>query len=202
MNREPAPQAALEALMSQELEQMQRMHQAFVTDQDLHRKILQGAAHLAQALRHHAKILCCGNGGSMSDAMHLAEELSGKFRNNRPALAALALSDPGFLTCAANDFGYEAVFERGVEALGRPGDVLVAISTSGRSPNVLQACRRARDLGLVVIGLSAEQGGELAQVSDLCLNVRSEGYADRVQEMHIRIIHLWLALLEQDLFGI
>lgn len=202
MNREPAPRNALKALMGQELEQMQRLHQSFVTDKDLHDKILQAAAHLAQALRQDSKILCCGNGGSMSDAMHLAEELSGKFRNNRPALAALALSDPGFLTCAANDFGYDAVFERGVEALGRRGDVLVAISTSGRSPNVLRACRKARDLGLVVIGLSSGQGGELAQACDLCLNVMSEGYADRVQEMHIRIIHLWLALLEQDLFGI
>ena len=192
----------MKALINLELDQMQRIHQSFVMDQGLHHQILTSAGLIAEALRTKNKILCCGNGGSMSDAMHLAEELSGKFRNNRPALGALALSDPGFLTCAANDFGYESVFERGVEALGRPGDVLVGISTSGRSANVLRACRKAKERGMLVIGLGSGDGGELASVSDVCLGVPTEGTADRAQESHIRIIHLWLALLEKELFGI
>ena len=202
MNQQPSTPEVLKALLNNELDQMHRMHQSFVMDKALHQQILLAAGHMAQALRNQNKILCCGNGGSMSDAMHLAEELSGRFRKDRPALAALALSDPGFLTCAANDFGYEAVFERGVEALGRPGDVLVGISTSGRSANVLRACRKAKEKGLLVLGLGSGDGGELASVSDVCLGVPTEGTADRVQESHIRIIHLWLALLEKELFGI
>ncbi|MFZ4631118.1 MAG: D-sedoheptulose-7-phosphate isomerase [Bacteroidia bacterium] len=202
MNQQPSTPEVLKTLLNNELDQMHRMHQSFVMDQALHHQILLAAGHMAKALRNQNKILCCGNGGSMSDAMHLAEELSGRFRKDRPALAALALSDPGFLTCAANDFGYEAVFERGVEALGRPGDVLVGISTSGRSANVLRACRKAKERGMLVLGLGSGDGGELASVSDVCLGVPTEGTADRAQESHIRIIHLWLALLEKELFGI
>lgn len=154
---------------------------------------------MAESLEAGHKIICCGNGGSMSDAMHLAEELSGRYRSNRRALAAIALSDPGFLTCAANDMGYDAVFERGVEALGQSGDVLIAISTSGNSPNILKACHKARHLNLKVIGLSAGNGGSLPSHADLCLLVPTEGYADRAQEFHIRIIHLWIALIEDRL---
>jgi len=161
--------------------------------------IEEAAKLMAEALEAGHKIICCGNGGSMSDAMHLAEELSGRYRSNRKALAAIALSDPGFLTCAANDMGYDAVFERGVEALGQVGDVLIAISTSGNSPNILKACHKARSLNLQVIGLSAGNGGSLPSHADLCLLVPTEGYADRAQEFHIRIIHLWIALIEDRL---
>jgi D-sedoheptulose 7-phosphate isomerase len=135
----------------------------------------------------------------MSDAMHLAEELSGRYRLNRRALAAIALSDPGFLTCTANDIGFDAVFERGVEALGKPGDLLIAISTSGNSPNILRACQKAMHNNLKVIGLSSGTGGQLPSHADLCLLVPTEGFADRAQEFHIRIIHLWIALIENKL---
>jgi len=186
-------------VLHSEIEQMRRLELSFYGDQGLMESIEEAAKLMAEALEAGHKIICCGNGGSMSDAMHLAEELSGRYRSNRRALAAIALSDPGFLTCAANDMGYDAVFERGVEALGQAGDVLIAISTSGNSPNILKACHKARSLNLQVIGLSAGNGGSLLSQSDLCLLVPTEGYADRAQEFHIRIIHLWIALIEDRL---
>ena len=186
-------------VLRKEIEQMRRLELDFYGDQGLMEGIEEAAKLMAEALEAGHKIICCGNGGSMSDAMHLAEELSGRYRSNRRALAAIALSDPGFLTCAANDMGYDAVFERGVEALGQVGDVLIAISTSGNSPNILKACNKARSLNLQVIGLSSGNGGSLPSHADLCLLVPTEGYADRAQEFHIRIIHLWIALIEDRL---
>ena len=183
-------------VLRHEIEQMRRLELDFYGDQRLMEGIEGAAKLMAESLEAGHKIICCGNGGSMSDAMHLAEELSGRYRSNRRALAAIALSDPGFLTCAANDMGYDAVFERGVEALGQSGDVLIAISTSGKSPNILKACHKARHLNLKVIGLSAGNGGSLPSHADLSLLVPTEGYADRAQEFHIRIIHLWIALIE------
>jgi len=189
----------MSTILHSEIEQMRRLDLAFYEDRLLMDRIEQAANLMATALEAGHKIICCGNGGSMSDAMHLAEELSGRYRSNRRALAAMALSDPGFLTCAANDMGYDAVFERGVEALGQPGDVLIAISTSGNSPNILKACQKAHLHKLKVIGLSAGNGGSLPSHADLCLLVPTEGYADRAQEFHIRIIHLWIALIEDKL---
>jgi len=189
----------MSTILHSEIEQMRRLDLAFYEDRLLMDRIEQAANLMATALEAGHKIICCGNGGSMSDAMHLAEELSGRYRSNRRALAAMALSDPGFLTCAANDMGYDAVFERGVEALGQPGDVLIAISTSGNSPNILKACQKAHLHNLKVIGLSAGNGGSLPSHADLCLLVPTEGYADRAQEFHIRIIHLWIALIEDRL---
>ena len=186
-------------VLRHEIEQMRRLELDFYGDQRLMEGIEGAAKLMAESLEAGHKIICCGNGGSMSDAMHLAEELSGRYRSNRRALAAIALSDPGFLTCAANDMGYDTVFERGVEALGQSGDVLIAISTSGKSPNILKACHKARHLNLKVIGLSAGNGGSLPSHADLCLLVPTEGYADRAQEFHIRIIHLWIALIEDRL---
>ncbi len=189
----------MSTVLHHEIEQMRRLELAFYEDQGLMNRIEEAAKIMATALESGHKIICCGNGGSMSDAMHLAEELSGRYRSSRRALAAIALSDPGFLTCAANEMGYDTVFERGVEALGQPGDVLIAISTSGNSPNILKACQKARLHSLQVIGLSAGNGGLLPSHVDLCLLVPTEGYADRAQEFHIRIIHLWIALIEDRL---
>lgn len=189
----------MSSLLHSEIEQMRRLEQVFYEDQFLMDQIEKAAVLMVNALEAGHKIICCGNGGSMSDAMHLAEELSGRYRLDRRALAAIALSDPGFLTCTANDMGFDAVFERGVEALGKPGDILVAISTSGNSHNILKACQRARHNNLTVIGLSAGSGGSLPSYADLCLLVPTEGFADRAQEFHIRIIHLWIALIEHKL---
>jgi D-sedoheptulose 7-phosphate isomerase len=147
------------------------------------------------------KIIACGNGGSMSDAMHFAEELSGRFRENRKPLAAIAISDPGYLSCVANDFGFAEVFARFVEGLGKPGDALLAISTSGRSENVVKAAHIARKLGITVISLTGNDGGRLAAESDIHINVPFTGYADHIQEIHIMAIHAIIKGVESRLFA-
>lgn len=156
---------------------------------------------LSHALRQQRQVISCGNGGSMSDAMHFAEELSGRYRNDRPALPAMAISDPAYLSCTANDYGYEAVFSRYVEAFGRKGDVLLAISTSGNSTNVLKAAQAARERGMTVIALTGKDGGQLAKLCDIELRVPHQGYADRIQEVHIKIIHILIAEIERQLFA-
>lgn len=156
---------------------------------------------LSHALRQQRQVISCGNGGSMSDAMHFAEELSGRYRNDRPALPAMAISDPAYLSCTANDYGYEAVFSRYVEAFGRKGDVLLAISTSGNSANVLKAAQKARERGMTIIALTGKDGGKLAKLCDIELRVPHQGFADRIQEVHIKIIHILIAEVERQLFG-
>ena len=153
---------------------------------------------ISACLSSGGKILCCGNGGSMSDAMHFAEELSGRFREDRPAYAAIALSSPAHITCVANDYGFDKIFSRGVEALGRPGDVLLAISTSGNSPNILEAARMANTKGMKVISLTGGDGGELAFLSDFEVRIPWDGYSDRIQEMHIKCIHAMIDFIEKS----
>jgi D-sedoheptulose 7-phosphate isomerase len=154
---------------------------------------------IVDALRDGGKLILFGNGGSASDASHIATEFVGRFMRERRALAAIALTaDQSALTAIANDYGFEQVFARQVEALGCPGDVALAISTSGRSPNVLSGVRVARDLGLKTIGLTGGDGGELAGAVDLCLQVPAQGTA-RIQESHILIAHVICDLVERDL---
>lgn len=157
------------------------------------------AAFMSYCLKQGAKIISCGNGGSMCDAMHFAEELTGRFRGDRPPIAAMAISDPGHLSCVGNDHGYEQVFARYVQAHGREGDVLLAISTSGNSPNVLLAAEMARMKGMQVIGLTGKDGGKLAPLCSVEVRVAHNGYADRVQEVHIKIIHAMIDHIEQQL---
>lgn len=163
-------------------------------------KLLEAIAYagdlMAHALQQQKKIISCGNGGSMSDAMHFAEELSGRFRRDRPALAAMAISDPAFLSCTANDYGYEYVFARYVEAFGQKGDLLLAISTSGNSANVVRAARLAQERGMKVIALTGNSGGQLAECCDVELRMPYQGFADRIQELHIKIIHLLISRTE------
>jgi D-sedoheptulose 7-phosphate isomerase len=154
---------------------------------------------MAETLQNGGKLLSCGNGGSMCDAMHFAEELSGRYRQDRRALAALSLSDSAHISCVANDYGYDFVFARGVEALGRPGDVLLAISTSGNSANILRAAEAAKKQGLTVISLTGKDGGLLAQHSDEEIRVPHFGFADRIQEIHIKVIHILILLIEKHL---
>jgi len=135
----------------------------------------------------------------MSDAMHFAEELSGRFRNDRPPIAAAAISDPGHITCTANDYGFAHIFSRYLEAFGRQGDVLLAISTSGNSENVLNAAKVARDKGMKVIGLTGKDGGNLAQLCDVEIRAPHSEYSDRVQEIHIKVIHILVMLVERHL---
>lgn len=136
----------------------------------------------------------------MCDAMHFAEELSGRFRRDRPALAAVAISDPGHITCAGNDYGFDHIFSRYIEAHGREDDVLLAISTSGESHNVVLAANRARELGLRVIGLTGRIGSTLGRAADVDICTPAGTYADRVQELHIKVIHILIELIERQLF--
>jgi D-sedoheptulose 7-phosphate isomerase len=137
----------------------------------------------------------------MSDAMHFAEELTGRYRDDRPPIAAMAVSDPGHLSCTANDYGYEQVFARFVEAHARPGDALVAISTSGRSPNVLRAAEAARARDTLVVALTGRPGSALADLADIEVCTPAGRYADRVQELHITVLHILVEIIERRLAG-
>ena len=156
------------------------------------------AAHAT--LARGGKLLACGNGGSMCDAMHFAEEWTGRFRGDRRALPAIAFSDPSQLTCMANDFGYEAVFARSVEAYGQPGDLLLAISTSGDSPNVLRAIDAARARGITSVGLLGKDGGRARGEVDIPIVVPLATTSDRIQEVHIKVIHIVIEAVERRLF--
>ncbi len=135
----------------------------------------------------------------MCDAMHFAEELSGRFRNDRPALPAQSISDPSHISCVANDYGYDFVFSRAVEAFGRPGDVLLAISTSGNSRNICLAAHKAKEKGMQVIALTGKNGGELAAIADVEIRAPFSEYADRAQEIHIKVIHTLIFCVERSL---
>jgi D-sedoheptulose 7-phosphate isomerase len=154
---------------------------------------------LAESLKHDGKVITCGNGGSMADAIHLAEELSGRFRADRRALAALALSDAGHLTCVGNDFGYDETFARGIEALGRPGDVLVAFSTSGSSTNVLRAVSAAQRQQMITIAVTGKSKTPVEQDAALTIVTPGGRWADRVQELHTFVVHALLEVVEHVL---
>lgn len=161
-------------------------------------QLIENAAQLmATALKNGNKIISCGNGGSMCDAMHFAEELSGRFRDNRPGLAALSISDPSHISCVSNDFGYEHVFSRYVQAIGSKGDVLLAISTSGNSKNVLNAIKEATAKGMSVVSLTGKDGGQMAKESTIEIRAPYSDYADRAQEIHIKVIHSLILRIEQ-----
>lgn len=184
-------------MIREELQEAQRILSEFISDDENVRRIEQAGELLVNCLQQDGKILSCGNGGSMSDAMHFAEELSGRFRDDRPAYAALSLSDPSHITCVANDYGFESIFSRSVEALGKQGDVLLAISTSGNSENVLRAVGAAKEKGMRVIGLTGKTGGKLAELCDVEIRAPKSEYADRAQEIHIKVIHCLIHYVEQ-----
>ena len=165
-------------------------------------KLIETAGNImAEAISNNGKIISCGNGGSMCDAMHFAEELSGRYRNDRRGLAAMSISDPSHLSCVANDYGYEFVFSRYVESLGQPGDVLLGISTSGNSTNVIKAIEAAREKGMKVIGLTGKDGGKMAGLCDVEIRAPYAGYADRAQEIHIKVIHSLIDFIERKVIG-
>ena len=154
---------------------------------------------MCTALKAGNKIISCGNGGSMCDAMHFAEELSGRFRNNRRGLAAVSISDPSHISCVANDFGYDFVFSRYIEAIGQSGDVLLGISTSGSSKNVILAVVEAKKKGMKTLVLTGKDGGKLAELADLEIRAPYSEFADRAQEIHIKIIHNFILGIELNL---
>ena len=180
----------------------QRLENHFKVVQDM-RKIMPEVAsaglRVRTALEKGRKILICGNGGSAADSQHMAAEFVGRFVKERQSLPALALTvDTSLLTAVGNDYGFDCVFSRQVEGLGQEGDVLIAISTSGNSANVVKAVKTAKEKGIYVIALTVENGGILAKESDLCLAVPSQVTA-RIQEMHIMIIHMICEIAEADI---
>lgn len=162
-------------------------------------KIKSAAELMVEGLQNGGKIISCGNGGSMSDAMHFAEELTGRYRENRSAIGAVSISDPSHLSCVSNDYGYEYVFSRFIEGVGRNGDVLLGISTSGNSQNVINAINSAKNKGMKVVGLTGKDGGKMAGLCDVEIRAPKSQYADRAQEIHIKVIHTLIDYIETHL---
>ncbi|MFG1500656.1 D-sedoheptulose 7-phosphate isomerase [Halobacteriovorax sp. XZX-3] len=151
------------------------------------------------AIKNGGRVISCGNGGSMCDAMHFAEELTGRFRKDRPAMPAIAIADSSHITCVANDYGFEYIFSKYVEAHGHKGDVLLAISTSGNSPNCLEAVKSAHEKGMKVVGLLGKGGGKMKELVDFPIVIEAD-LSDRIQEMHIKIIHTFIEGIERQVF--
>jgi len=189
--------SSLPDLIRAELAEARAVLDQFLADPTQIASIATAAELIATSLKNGGKVLTCGNGGSLCDAQHFAEELSGRYRQNRRALAAIALTEAAHMTCVANDYGFEFVFSRFVEALGRPADVLLAISTSGSSPNILRAAEAAKAAGMTVVALTGKDGGPLAALSDVEIRVPHTGFADRIQEVHIKVIHILILLIEK-----
>lgn len=187
-------------LITQSLQESQQVLADFLANPAKIEAIEKAADVLVNALKKGNKILSCGNGGSHCDAMHFAEELSGRYRENRPALAAMAISDPSHISCVSNDFGYNYIFSRFIEGLGNKGDVLLGISTSGNSANIMEAVKAAQAKGMEVILLTGKDGGKLASYGCHEIRVDHFGYADRIQEIHIKVIHILIQLIESKLF--
>ena len=164
-------------------------------------KIADAARLLCECFQGGGRVFSCGNGGSLCDAIHFAEELSGRYRRDRPPLAAIAISDSAHITCTANDYGYDAIFSRYVEANGRRGDVLLALTTSGKSPNILKALEQARTQGLTSILLTGQRDSPAEQLATVTICTPAGRFADRVQELHIKVIHILIELIERTLFS-
>lgn len=188
----------LHTLIQQQFEEAQQTLANFQTEANFS-LIAQAADLMSQAIQNGGKIISCGNGGSMCDAMHFAEELSGRFRDNRRALAAISISDPSHLSCVSNDYGYDFVFSRFIEGLGQANDVLLGISTSGNSKNVILAVEAAKAKGMKTIVLTGKDGGKLAGLADIEIRAPHSNYADRAQEIHIKVIHSLILGIEQSL---
>jgi len=171
----------------------------FISNNDNFKKIEIAGSILVEAFRRKGKAISCGNGGSMCDAMHFAEELTGKYKSDRKPLPAMAISDSSHLSCVSNDYGYQQVFSRYVEAFGNPGDVLVAISTSGNSENVINAVNTAKAKGMKIIGLTGKDGGKLGPLCDVEIRAPYSKYSDRTQEIHIKVIHAIINHIETHL---
>lgn len=189
------------SIISRELQQAAEVLQDFLKEEDNLKKIETAAKAIADSVKQGGKVISCGNGGSHCDAMHFAEELTGRYRDNRKAIPAICVSDPSHISCVSNDYGYEFVFSRYLEALGNKGDVLLGISTSGNSANIIKAAQTAKERGMKVIILSGKDGGKLAPLADIELRVPHFGYADRIQEVHIKIIHILILLIEKEVIG-
>lgn len=185
------------SVITGELTQAADVLSAFLKNEANISAIEKGASMMASSIKAGGKVISCGNGGSHCDAMHFAEELTGKYRDERRAIPAICISDASHISCVGNDYGYDFIFSRYLEALGNRGDVLFCLSTSGNSKNVIEAVKVAKDKGMKVIALTGKDGGKLGPLADIEIRVPHTGYADRIQEVHIKIIHITILLLEK-----
>ncbi len=183
----------------QHFEEASALLQQILRDETFVDQVESAGKIMTARLKAGGKIISCGNGGSMCDAMHFAEELTGRYRDNRPSVAAVSISDPSHITCVGNDYGFDFVFSRYVEGVGQSGDVLLGISTSGNSANVIEAAKVAKSKGIAVIGLTGKDGGKLAALCDAEVRVPWMKYADRIQEIHIKVIHSWIDYIERNM---
>lgn len=191
----------IEGLISQSLKQAREELDAFINDPETIPSIANAASIMADCLKNEGKIISCGNGGSLCDATHFAEELTGRFRNDRGPLPAMAINDPAYLTCVGNDYSFDVVFSRWIEAFGRSNDVLLAIGTSGSSRNILKAAETAKSLGMKVIALTSKKGKSLADLADVTIASPDAAHSDRIQEIHIKVIHILIEAIESLLKG-
>lgn len=182
-----------------ELQEAADVLDKFMLDENNIKLIEEAALLIANSFKQGGKVISCGNGGSHCDAMHFAEELTGRYRENRPGYPAIAISDVSHLSCVSNDFGYEFVFSRYLEAVGQTGDVLFGLSTSGNSKNVLNAIKVAKEKGIKVIAMTGKDGGQMAGLADVEIRVPHFRYADRIQEIHIKVIHILMMLIEFEM---
>lgn len=186
-------------LICAELEEAAVTLKNFLNNKENIDAIEQAAIMLANTFKAGGKVISCGNGGSHCDAMHFAEELTGRYRGNRPGYPAIVISDVSYISCVGNDFGYDHVFSRYIEAVGTEGDILFALSTSGNSSNIIKAIEAARAKGMQVIILTGKEGGKMAGTADIEIRVLHLGYADRIQEIHIKGIHILIKLIEREM---
>lgn len=184
-----------------QLQEAQQVLDLFIENPQNIDSINKAAQLMSESINNGGKVISCGNGGSMCDAMHFAEELSGRFRDDRAPLAAISISDPSHLSCVGNDYGYNEVFARFVSGLGKAGDVLLAISTSGNSQNVIRAIEAAKEKGMLVVGLTGKDGGKMALQCDVEIRSPHSEYADRAQEIHIKVIHCLIGSIERNVFA-
>ena len=182
-----------------ELQEAADVLDKFMHDEKNIQLIQDAASLISNSFKQGGKVLSCGNGGSHCDAMHFAEELTGRYRENRPGYPAIAISDVSHLSCVSNDFGYEYVFSRYIEAVGQKGDVLFGLSTSGNSKNVLNAIKAAKEKGMKVIAMTGKDGGQMAGLADVEIRVPHFRYADRTQEIHIKVIPILMMLIEFEI---
>ncbi|WOK05860.1 D-sedoheptulose 7-phosphate isomerase [Imperialibacter roseus] len=189
----------MKELIENELKEAHQLLERFLSDPATAQSIEKAVDLMVTSILEGKKIISCGNGGSMSDAMHFAEELSGRYRGDRPSIPAVSISDPTHITCVGNDYGFDYIFSRYIEGLGQPGDVLLGISTSGNSKNIIEAVAKAKEKGLRIILLTGKDGGKLANAGDVEIRVPHFGFADRIQEIHIKVIHIFILLIEKKL---
>ena len=186
-------------LIKHSLQEAHEELMAFMTN-SVNIAVIAEAGHImSQTLKEGGKIISCGNGGSLCDATHFAEELTGRYRFSRRSLPAIAINDPAYMTCVGNDFSFEDIYGRYVEGVGQAGDVLLAISTSGNSENILWAVEAAHEKGMKVIGLTSEGGNKLSAVADVAVCAPRSAFSDRIQEIHIKVIHILIQLIEAEL---